>query len=55
MFKQHYNNQMLEPLIESKTHRAKHHNNDNNLFIQVEEESLAMKNTRTGGELMRTF
>lgn len=31
------------------------HNNDNNLFIQVEEESLAVKNTGTEGDLMRTF
>lgn len=41
---------------ELKPHKAtKRQANDNNLFIQVEDESLAVKNTKTEGELMRTF
>lgn len=37
------------------TQDTRGNNNDNNLFIQVEEESLAVKNTGTEGDLMRTF
>lgn len=45
----------FKKIQENKNTHTKHHNNDNNLFIQVEEESLAVKNTRTEGELIRTF
>lgn len=45
-------------MLETIFHRVKNtqdnhnNNNDNNLFIQVEEESLAVKNTGTEGDLM---
>lgn len=44
--------QILEEITSTQGNR---HNTDNNLFIQVEEESLAVKNKEAEGDLMRTF
>lgn len=46
---------VLSGCLEGINTQDNHLNNDNNLFIQVEEESLAVKNTGTEGNLMRTF
>lgn len=42
-------------VVSIKNTQDSHHNDDNNLFIQVEEQSLAVKNTGAEGDLMRTF
>lgn len=42
---------ICDPKIQGiKKDKTKHSNNDNNLFIHEEEESLAVKNTETEGD-----